>query len=67
MWPHLPRITAPTLLVRAELSPVLTREMAASMRKAIPDVRFVEVAGAYHHVTLDQPDGFVAAVSEFLL
>jgi pimeloyl-ACP methyl ester carboxylesterase len=67
MWPHLPKITAPTLLVRAELSPVLTPQMAASMRKAIPDVRLVEVAGAYHHVTLDQPDGFVAAVSEFLL
>jgi pimeloyl-ACP methyl ester carboxylesterase len=66
MWPHLPKITAPTLLVRAGLSPVLTAEMAASMRKAIPDVRFVEVPGAYHHVTLDQPEGFVAAVSGFL-
>src|SRR5437762_792032 len=67
MWPHLAKIRAPTLLVRAELSPVLTPDMAASMRKAIPDVRFVEVPGAYHHVTLDQPERFVAAVSEFLL
>ena len=66
LWPHLSRIAAPTLLLRAALSPVLTAEMADQMRKAIPDVRFVEVPGAYHHLTLDQPDAFVTAVSEFL-
>jgi hypothetical protein len=27
----------------------------------------VEVADAYHHVTLDRPDGFVRAVAPFLL
>jgi pimeloyl-ACP methyl ester carboxylesterase len=67
MWAHLSRITAPTLLVRAALSPVLNPEMATSMRNAIPNVRFVEVPGAYHHVTLDRPKEFVAAVSDFLL
>jgi pimeloyl-ACP methyl ester carboxylesterase len=67
LWPHLAKIKAPTLLVRAALSPVLTKEMAATMRSTIPDVRFVEVPGAYHHVTLDQPDRFVEAVSDFLL
>lgn len=67
LWPHLARIQAPTLLLRAALSPVLTAEMAEAMRKAIPDVRFVEVPAAYHHVTLDQPEAFVTAVSGFLL
>ena len=67
LWPHLSRIVAPTLLLRAALSPVLTAEMADAMRKAIPDVRFVEVPHAYHHVTLDQPDAFVTAVTPFLL
>ena len=66
LWPHLSRIAAPTLLLRAALSPVLTAEMADQMRKAISDVRFVEVPGAYHHLTLDQPDAFVTAVAEFL-
>jgi len=66
MWPHLSHITAPTLIVRAALSPVLTGDMAARMRAAIPDVRLVEVPDAYHHVTLDQPDRFVRAVEGFL-
>ena len=66
MWPHLPRIVAPTLLLRAELSPVLTADMADAMRKAIPDVRLVTIPGAYHHLTLDQPAAFVSAASEFL-
>jgi pimeloyl-ACP methyl ester carboxylesterase len=67
MWPHLAKIVAPTLIVRAALSPVLTAEMSARMRATIPDVRLVEVADAYHHVTLDQPERFVEAVSSFLL
>ena len=67
LWPDLPRITAPTLLLRAALSPVLTADMAATMLKLIPDVRFVEVPNAYHHVTLDQPEAFVERVRDFLL
>jgi pimeloyl-ACP methyl ester carboxylesterase len=67
MWPHLSRIAAPTLIVRAALSPVLTADMAERMRASIPDVRMVEVPGAYHHVTLDQPERFVRAVEGFLL
>jgi pimeloyl-ACP methyl ester carboxylesterase len=66
MWQHLSRITAPTLLVRAGLSPVLTPDMAEKMVAEIPDVRFVEVPDAYHHVTLDQPERFVRAVEGFL-
>jgi pimeloyl-ACP methyl ester carboxylesterase len=67
MWPHLSRIQAPTLIVRAALSPVLTTEMTKKMRDAIPDVRVVEIPDAYHHVTLDQPERFVEAVADFLL
>lgn len=67
MWPHLSRITAPTLIVRAALSPVLTADMVERMRASIPDVRVVEVPDAYHHVTLDQPERFVRAVEGFLV
>ena len=67
MWPHLSRITAPTLIVRAGRSAVLTEDMAEGMRAAIPDVKVVEVPDAYHHVTLDQPERFVRAVEGFLL
>ena len=67
MWPHLSKISAPTLLLRAEWRPVLPPEMADAVRKLIPNVRFAEVPRAYHHVTLDNPAGFVEAVSPFLL
>jgi pimeloyl-ACP methyl ester carboxylesterase len=67
MWPHLSRITAPTLIVRAALSPVLTSEMAEKMLASIPDVRLVEIPDAYHHVTLDQPARFVRALEGFVL
>ena len=67
MWPELMKITAPTLIVRAVLSPVLTADMAETMLRLIPDARLAEVRDAYHHVTLDRPDAFVAAVSDFLL
>lgn len=66
LWPHLSKITAPTLVVRAARSGVLTPDMAETMRASIPDVRVVEVADAYHHVTLDQPERFVRAIEGFL-
>jgi pimeloyl-ACP methyl ester carboxylesterase len=65
-WPLLERIAAPTLLVRAEHSPVLTREMAREMVKRIPQVRFEEIAGAYHHLSLDAPAAFAGVLEDFL-
>lgn len=64
-WTLVDRIRARTLIVRGDLSPVLTREMADRMHRAIPDSRVVEISGAYHHLTLDQPDQFVAALKDF--
>lgn len=65
-WALLPRITAPTLLVRGELSDVLAADDAARMVGEIPDCTFVEVPGSGHSVPLDQPEGFAAAVLPFL-
>ncbi len=66
MWPHLSRITAPTLILRAEKSPVLPVEMAASLRAAIPGARLVGIPGAYHHLTLDRPREVAAALAAFI-
>lgn len=66
MWPHLSRISAPTLILRAEKSPVLPVEMAASLRAAIPGARLVEIPGAYHHLTLDRPREVAAALAAFI-
>jgi pimeloyl-ACP methyl ester carboxylesterase len=65
-WPLLERITAPTLLVRAEHSPVLTREMAEEMIKRIARVGVEEIPGAYHHLVLDAPEAFTAVLDRFL-
>ncbi len=65
-WPLLPRVKAPTLIVSGGLSPVLPREMAEQVRAAIPGARHVEIPGAYHHLVLDKPDLFSAALADFL-
>ncbi|MBI4593524.1 MAG: alpha/beta hydrolase, partial [Candidatus Rokubacteria bacterium] len=65
-WPLLPAIAAPTLLVRGEGSPIMTRDMAERMRAAIPRAFFVDIPGAFHHLTLDTPDTFVDVLAEFL-
>jgi pimeloyl-ACP methyl ester carboxylesterase len=62
-WPLLPGISVPTLIVRGEGSTVLARETAERMAKLIPSARLEEVAGAYHHLTLDAP----AALADCLL
>jgi pimeloyl-ACP methyl ester carboxylesterase len=65
-WPLLPRITAPTLIVRGGLSPVLTAEMAERLRASIPRSTLVTIPQAYHHLTLDRPAEFTAELGRFL-
>lgn len=65
-WTLVHRITAPTLIVRGELSPNFTREMADKLRATIRGAQYVEIPGAYHHLTLDNPKAFVQAVDPFL-
>lgn len=65
-WPLLPRVTAPALVVRGELSPILPAEMAARLGAAIPRAEVVEIKGAYHHLTLDAPEAFTRVLDRFL-
>lgn len=65
-WPLLPRITAPTLVVRGALSPVLTADMAERLRATIPRASLVTIPNAYHHLTLDAPAPFTAAMTQFV-
>ena len=65
-WALLERITAPTLLVRGEHSPVLPRDMAADMLARLPRARLVEIAGTYHHLVLDAPLAFAKVLDGFL-
>jgi pimeloyl-ACP methyl ester carboxylesterase len=65
-WPLLARITAPTLVVRGERSPILPRPMAERLVAELATARLVEIPGAYHHLVLDRPDTFVAELRRFL-
>jgi pimeloyl-ACP methyl ester carboxylesterase len=65
-WALLERITAPTLLVRGEHSPILPPDMAAAMMQRLPRARLVEIPGAYHHLVLDAPLAFAKVLQAFL-
>ena len=65
-WPLLERITAPTLVVRGEHSPILPVPMAQDILKRVARVRLVEIPGAYHHLVLDAPAAFSQALDGFL-
>jgi pimeloyl-ACP methyl ester carboxylesterase len=65
-WTLLDRITAPTLIARGELSPVLPRDMADKLRAVIRGASLVEIPASYHHLVLDNPAGFVQELDRFL-
>jgi pimeloyl-ACP methyl ester carboxylesterase len=65
-WALLGRITAPTLVVRGELSPILSREEAERMRAGIRGAALAEIPGAHHHLVLDAPAAFVGLLERFL-
>ncbi len=51
----LPRVHAPTIVVRGEHDPVCTRPWAEQMTALLPRARFVEIAGAGHAVHWSHP------------
>jgi pimeloyl-ACP methyl ester carboxylesterase len=60
------RIKVPALLVRGGQSQRITPEIVAAVKARAPQVELAEVAASDHHVTLDNPEGFVRAVKPFL-
>lgn len=66
LWESLEHITCPTLVLRAEKSKILSREIAEEMVRRLPNGRLVEIPDAGHQVPLHQPEAFARAVREFL-
>ncbi|HEX2826971.1 MAG TPA: alpha/beta hydrolase [Burkholderiales bacterium] len=60
------RVKIPVLLVKGGLSDRVTPEIIADIKSRAPQVELAEVPGSEHHVTLDNPPDFVAAVKRFL-
>ena len=60
------RIAIPALLMRAADSKRMTDEAIAEVKARAPQVQVARVPDSGHHVTLDNPPGFVRAAQEFL-
>jgi pimeloyl-ACP methyl ester carboxylesterase len=58
-------IRIPTMLVRAEHSRIMTAEGAERARASNPNARLVTIAGAHHHVILEQPQAVARVIEEF--
>ena len=66
LWSLYDAVRCPTLLMRGELSDLLTRETAAEMARRGPRAKVVEVRGVGHAPTLLHADQ-IARVRDFLL
>ena len=66
LWPQYDAVRCPTLLVRGELSDLLTRETANEMTERGPRAKLVEIRGVGHAPTLLHSDQ-IAVVRDFLL
>jgi pimeloyl-ACP methyl ester carboxylesterase len=60
------RLTMPTMLVRGQLSSIVTPEEAAHFQSLVPHARVVDVSEAGHMVAGDKNDVFTAAILDFL-
>lgn len=60
------RTNVPMLLVRGQMSDLVTKERADEFLARFPEIEFVDVGGAGHTVAGDRNDIFAGAVVEFL-
>ena len=66
--PHLAeaRITVPSLMIAAELDPVLRPEMAEPMRALVPDLELTTIAGCGHWTPHEKPGELNAIMLDWL-
>ena len=64
-WDRLADVTVPTLIVHGVRDPIPV-EMVEAMNEALPDSRLVRIEGAGHFPFIERPDGFWAAVGDFV-
>lgn len=66
LWPYLPNIVCPTLIIRGKESPFLSNEVAQRMCELIPVAVMREIPQATHMPAQENPFVFQRIVSEFL-
>lgn len=66
LWAGLTALECPVLEIRGADSHFVSDEILRRMHDANPRLRSVDVAGAAHIVPVDNPQGFIDAISPFL-
>ncbi|PCJ16595.1 MAG: hypothetical protein COB04_10400 [Gammaproteobacteria bacterium] len=59
-------LSVPTLLVRGQMSELVSEEQAEEFLGMVPHAQYVNVDKAHHMVAGDKNDIFTSAVTEFL-
>ncbi|MCS7001736.1 MAG: alpha/beta hydrolase, partial [Dehalococcoidia bacterium] len=65
LWPALPRVTCPVLIIRGEDSQILDAAQAARMVATFPHAREVVIRRAGHMTHEDNPEAVIAALRDF--
>ena len=65
IWDQLSEIPVPALIVRGAESTLMSRADAERVARAMPHARTAEIPGAFHHVTLDNPDAVARTIADF--
>jgi pimeloyl-ACP methyl ester carboxylesterase len=60
------RVRAPLLLIRAEMSRIMSAEAAADAAASNPQVYLVTIPQVHHHVLLERPDLLAHAIRDFV-
>jgi pimeloyl-ACP methyl ester carboxylesterase len=66
LWAPLSNVTCPTLIVRGSDTDTLGLSVAERMVEILADGKLVHVDNAAHMVFEDNPEGFIAALADFL-
>ncbi len=66
LTPYWGGIKIPALLMKGDRSHRVSPDIIANVKALAPQVEVAQVAGCDHHVTLDNPAGFVAATKKYL-
>jgi pimeloyl-ACP methyl ester carboxylesterase len=66
LWPRLPEIKTPTLILAGEKSPIATEAMMKEMQQRMPAAKLVAIQGYGHGVNVLAPERCAAEIRTFI-
>jgi pimeloyl-ACP methyl ester carboxylesterase len=66
MWPRLPEIKTPTLILSGAKSPIAQESEVKAMKERMPAAKLVAFEGYGHGVNMTAPERCVAELKKFL-